>query len=64
MFGGGAVWVARSVERLPSAQRLPLAWVMVSGTWGRAPHRASCSAGSLLLSLPLPLPMAHFFSLK
>uniref|UniRef100_A0A8C7BC22 vesicle-fusing ATPase n=1 Tax=Neovison vison TaxID=452646 RepID=A0A8C7BC22_NEOVI len=35
---------------------LPLAWVMISGSWDRAPHLALCSAGSLLpLSLCLPL---------
>ena len=37
------------VKRLPSAQ------VMIPGSWDRAPHRAPCSAGSLLLPLPLPL---------
>jgi len=37
------------VEHLPSAQ------VTISGSWDRAPHRAPCSAESLLLPLPLPL---------
>ena len=41
-------WVARSVGRLPSAR------VMILGSWDRAPHRAPCSAESLLLPLPLP----------
>ena len=41
-------WVAQLVKRLPSAQ------VMVPGSWDRAPHRAPCSAGSLLLPPPLP----------
>ena len=41
---GGSV-----VKRLPSAQ------VMIPGSWDRAPHRAPCSEGSLLLPLPLPL---------
>ena len=45
-------WVAQWVKPLPSAQ------VMISGSWDRAPHRALCSAGSLLppLSLPASLP--------
>jgi len=47
----GGVWVAQWVEHLPSAQ------VMIPGSW------APCSAGSLLLSLPLPLPNAHGLSL-
>jgi len=51
-------WVARSVKHLPSAQ------VMISGSWDGARHQASCSAGSLLLSLPLPLPTAHSLFLK
>jgi len=45
LWGAG---VAQSVERLPSAQ------VMIPG-WDQAPHRALCSAGSLLLPLCLPL---------
>ncbi|XP_064438058.1 protein FAM98C isoform X2 [Mirounga angustirostris] len=39
------------VKCLPSAQ------VMIPGSWDRAPHRAPCSAGSLLLS-PSPTPTA------
>ena len=37
---------------------LPSAPVMVPGSWGRAPHQALCSAGSLFppLSLPASLP--------
>ena len=46
-FSWGA-WVAQWVGPLPSAQ------VMISGSWDRAPHRAPCSVGSLLLSRPLP----------
>ena len=42
-------WVAQSVKRPPSAQ------VMISGSWDRVLHWASCSAGSLLLPLPLLL---------
>ena len=34
---------------------LPSAQVMIPESWGRAPHQASCSVGSLLLPLPLPL---------
>ena len=46
--------VAQPVKHLPSAQ------VMIPGSWDRAPHWAPCSAGSLLLSLPLPAaPPAH-----
>ncbi|XP_077916718.1 twisted gastrulation protein homolog 1 isoform X2 [Halichoerus grypus] len=41
---GGSV-----VKRLPSAQ------VMIPESWDRAPHQAPCSAGGLLLLLPLPL---------
>ena len=42
-------WVAQMVKCLPSAQ------VVIPGSWDGAPHRAPCSAGRLLLSLPLPL---------
>ena len=45
-------WVAQSVKHLPSAQ------VMLPGSWDRTPHWAPCSAGSLLLPLPQPLPLA------
>ena len=41
-------WVAQLVKRLPSAQ------VMILETRDRVPHRAPCSAGSLLLPLTLP----------
>ena len=37
------------------AKRLPLAQVTIPGSWDRALRRAPCSAGSLLLPLPLPL---------
>nr|XP_045726523.2 acyl-coenzyme A thioesterase 9, mitochondrial-like [Mirounga angustirostris] len=36
-------------------KRLPLAQVVIPGSWDRAPHWAPCSMGSLLLPLPLPL---------
>uniref|UniRef100_G1M825 Gasdermin C n=1 Tax=Ailuropoda melanoleuca TaxID=9646 RepID=G1M825_AILME len=39
---------------------LPLAQVMISGSWHPAPHRAPCSVGSLLLLLPLPLTRFYF----
>ena len=52
-------WVAPSVKHLPSTQ------VMIPGSWDRAPCKALCSAGSLLLPLPLPAaPPAHAFSLS
>ena len=41
---------ARWVKHLPWAQ------LMISGSWDGAQHRAPCSAGSLLLPLPLPRP--------
>ena len=39
-------WVAQLVKQLPLAQ------VMIPASWDRVPHRAPCSAGSLLLPLP------------
>ena len=42
-------WVAQSLKRLPLAQ------VIIPGSWDRALHRVLCSAGSLLLPLPLPM---------
>ena len=52
MFESGGAWVAQSVKHLLSAQ------VMIPVSWDRAPHRALCSAGSLLppLSLLASLP--------
>ena len=35
--------------------QLPLAGVVIPGSWDRAQNRASCSVESLLLLLPLPL---------
>ena len=47
-------WVAQSVKRLPSAQ------VTIPESWDQAPRWAPCSAGSLLLPLPLPHhPLVH-----
>ena len=43
-------WVSQLVKHLPSAQ------VMISGSWDQTLHWAPYSVGSLLLSLPLPLP--------
>ena len=40
---------------LSGLKPLPLAQVMIPGSWDRALHRAFCSAGSLLLPLSLPL---------
>ena len=48
MDNGWDAWVAQLVKRLP------LARVTIPGSWDRVPHQAPCSAGSLLLSLPLP----------
>uniref|UniRef100_A0A8C0KKH8 RRM domain-containing protein n=1 Tax=Canis lupus dingo TaxID=286419 RepID=A0A8C0KKH8_CANLU len=45
-----------------SGKHLPLAQVMISGPWERAPHWAPCSVGSLHLSLPLT-PLMHSPSL-
>ena len=42
--------MAHLVKRLPSAQ------VMIPGSWDGALGQAPCSAGSLLLPLPLLLP--------
>ena len=44
------IWVAQLVKHLPLTQ------VMISGSWGPAPHWAPCSAGSLFLPLLLHLP--------
>ena len=48
---GRGAWVAQSVKHLPSAQ------LIITGSWDRAHHRAPCSVGSLLLPLPLLLPL-------
>jgi len=47
-------WVAQPVKRLPLAQ------VMIPGSWDRVLHWAPCSAGSLLLPLPTALPACAF----
>jgi len=44
-------WMAQSVKCLPLAQ------VMILGSWDRAPYQAPCSVGNLLLPLPLLLPL-------
>ena len=51
-----SAWVAQSVKRLP------LARVIIPRSSDGAPHEASCSAGSLPLTLPLPTP--HLYSLS
>ena len=48
-LGVGGTGVAQLVRRRPLAQ------VMISGSWGGAPLRAPCSAGSLLLNFSLCL---------
>ena len=50
-------WVAQWVKCLPLAQ------IMISGSLDRAPRWTPCSAGNLLLSLPLPL-LLHSLSNK
>ena len=51
-----------AVKRLPSAQGV------IPALWDRAPHQAPCSAGSLLLPLPLltapPVVLVHALSLS
>ena len=52
-------WVAQSDKPLPLAQ------VMILGPWDQASHWALCSAGSLLLPLPLHYPHpAHALTLS
>ena len=53
--GRRGAWVAQWDKPLPLVQ------VMISGSWDRVPHRALCSAGSLLppLSLPASLPTCN-----
>ena len=48
--------MAQSSKCLPSAQ------VMILRPWDQAPHLATYSSGSLLLPLPLFLPLAPAFS--
>ena len=45
------LWGAQVAQ---SVKRLPLAQVMILGSWDGVSHQAPCSAGSLLLALPLP----------
>ena len=54
-------WVAQS------SGHLPLAHVMIPGSWDGALHQAPCSVESLLLPLPLPATppaCAHWCSLS
>ena len=44
-------------------ERLPLAQVMIPGSWDRVPH-IRLSAGSLLLPLPMSLPLCVSQQLK
>ena len=48
---GRGTWLARLVKHVPLAQ------VMISGFWDGAPCQAPCLAGSMLLPLPLQLPL-------
>ena len=50
----GGIWVSQSAEHLPLAQ------VMVLGSWDQAPCRAPCSAGSLLLPLSFSLKQINY----
>jgi len=64
-FGRTRLWVAWVAQ---SAGRLPLARIVISGSWDRSPCWAPCLVGSLLLPLPFPLvcalSLAHSLSLK
>lgn len=40
-----------------AVKQLPLAQVIMPGSWDRAPRLAPCFAGNLLFLLPLPLPL-------
>ena len=54
-------WVAQLVKHLPLAQ------VMVPGSWDQVQHRAAYSVGSLLFPFPLPASpptCAHSLSLS
>ena len=51
---GMGTWVAQWVERPPSAH------VMIPGSWDRAPCRAPCSVGNLLLPFLLTHPLLMF----
>ena len=44
-------------------EHLPLAQVMIPGSWDQALSQAPCSVGSLLLPLPLP-PYVHMLFLS
>lgn len=56
--GARGAWVAPSVECLPLVQ------VMILGSQDPVPYPAPCSAGSLLLPLPLPSDPQHLCSLS
>ena len=53
-----SAWVALWVGHLPLAQ------VIIPGTWDQALHGAPCSSGSLLLPLPWPLHPTHVHTLS
>ena len=62
-----AEWIkntlSRSTSVAQSVKHLPWSHVMISGSWDRAPCRAPCSVGSLLLPLPLTFsPIMLFLS--
>ena len=51
---------SRDAREAQIIKYLPLAKVMISGSWDQAPHQALCSAGRL----PLLFPAAHALCLK
>ena len=59
MCNSEGTWVAQLVKHLPLAQ------VMIPGSWDQALHPAPFSAGSLLLPFPLPAALPTYgFSLS
>ena len=57
-FYSQGAWVAQSFKHLPLAQ------VMIPGSWDGVSHPAPGSAGTQLPPLPLPLLPTHAISLK
>lgn len=45
-------------------EHVPLAQLMISGSWDPASNRAPWSVGSLLPTLPLPLPCSRMLALS